>query len=261
VSVLNDILQKVQLQIEEDKKNISFDKMKSLALDAAPPLNFIEGLSHEKLNIICEIKFASPSEGDIFFDHNPEKIAGKYLEAGAYALSILTERHYFKGNIDYIKRVKKKYEFAKILRKDFITTPYQVYQTLVYGASSFLLIATILEADKLEQLILLGESLGMHPVVEAHTPRDMEKSIKCGAKIIGVNNRDLKTMEVSLEISKELGKNMPAEIHLVSESGIRSYSDMKCLMNYGYQTFLVGTVLMKSEDPGKALKKLMNDED
>ncbi|MCD6255780.1 MAG: indole-3-glycerol phosphate synthase TrpC [Deltaproteobacteria bacterium] len=208
----------------------------------------------DKISIIAEIKRASPSLGPIRPSLEPGRIASIYEKNGAAAISVLTERHFFKGDIDYLPLIKKEVSLP-ILRKDFIIDSYQVYESNIYGADAILLIVSILPPDLLKDLIVLTNELGMEALVEVHNREELEKAILAGADIIGVNNRDLKTLKIDLNTSLELIKYIPQEKVTVVESGINTKEELLTLEEAGFDAALIGTALMKARDIGEKLRE------
>ncbi len=201
-----------------------------------------------KVNLIAEIKFASPSAGLIRAKTDPVNIGQMYEKAGAAAISLLTDKHFFQGDLAHLPRLKKAISLP-ILRKDFIIDEIQVHEALFYGADAILLIARILSRHQLGELIFMCRELGMAALTEIHDHDDLEKALSCGAEIIGINNRDLDNFEVDIRTTFELAPQVPANHILVSESGIENGGDIRSLKSTGIQAVLVGSALMKSKDP------------
>jgi indole-3-glycerol phosphate synthase len=211
-------------------------------------------LQRDGINIIAEFKRRSPSKGWIRQDVDPAEIALSYERAGAAAVSVLTEQNRFGGSLDDLRAVRQSVSLP-VLRKDFVFDEYQVYESAAAGADALLLIVVELSDDELRRLLRLTEDeLGMDALVEVHTRTEMERAVACGAKIIGVNNRDLRTFEVSIETSVELAQFAPAGATLVSESGLTPEAVAR-LAAIGYRAFLVGETLMRAEDPVAELRR------
>jgi indole-3-glycerol phosphate synthase len=222
----------------------------------APPRDFSGALTQPGLNVISELKKASPSLGVIRKDYSPA-LLGKGLEAaGAAALSVLTEEDFFSGSLGDLKEASKVTKIP-ILRKDFIIDPWQVWETRAAGADSFLLIAAVLDDEALRELLDLGRTLKMEPLVEVHSREELERVLNAGARIIGINNRDLRDFQVHLETSLELVEAIPDECIAVSESGLHTHEDLLRLRRAGIDAFLIGEYLMKRDDPGAALATLL----
>ena len=226
-------------------------------MKAAPPVrDFAAALSRDAINVLAELKPASPSRGIIREPFDAPQL-GKSLEAaGAAALSVLTEGEFFRGSLKNLRDARKEIALP-VLRKDFIFDPWQVWESRANDADSFLLIVAALSDGQLRDLIALGRELGMEPLVEVHTREELDRALAAGARIIGVNNRDLKTLTVRVETSYELIEQIPEECLAVAESGLRSHDDLKKLRAAGFDAFLIGEHLMLSPDPGAALRALL----
>jgi indole-3-glycerol phosphate synthase len=215
---------------------------------------FRSALQTDGINIIAEFKRRSPSKGMIRDGANPIEIAQAYKAGGAVAMSVLTEEDYFAGSLDDLRQVKSTVELP-VLRKDFIIDEYQVYESAVVGADAILLIVAALDDESLLRLRRLAEDeLGMDALVEVHTSDEMKRAAACGAKLIGVNNRDLRTFEVSLDTSLSLAPEAPGDALLISESGLNNAADLRRLHDAGYRGFLIGETLMRADDPAAALR-------
>ena len=211
-------------------------------------------LQKEGINIIAEFKRRSPSKGMIREGANAIDIARAYESGGAVAMSVLTEEDYFAGSLDDLREVKSAVDLP-VLRKDFIVDEYQVYESAAAGADAILLIVAALDDELLSRLRrLTEEELHMDALVEVHTSDEMKRAAACGANLIGVNNRDLRTFEVSLETSLRLAREAPADSVLISESGLKTADDLQRLHDAGYRGFLIGETLMRAEDPEQALR-------
>jgi indole-3-glycerol phosphate synthase len=222
----------------------------------APPRDFPSALTGPGIHIIAELKKASPSRGIIRSDFAPALLAAGLEQAGAIALSVLTEEDFFSGSLADLKEASRVTKIP-ILRKDFILDPWQVWETRAAGADSFLLIAAVLDDETFRALLALGRSLKMEPLVEVHSRPELERVLSAGAKIIGVNNRDLQDFSVHLKTSLELVRDIPEDCIAVSESGLRTREDLIRLSEAGFDAFLVGERLMQQDDPGKALRALL----
>ncbi len=207
------------------------------------------------LKIIAEVKRASPVKGLLCSDFDPVRLARAYQRGGAGAISVITEKKFFKGDPAYISQVKKCTELP-ILRKDFIFNEYQVFESRVLKADAILLIASILDQYMLRRLISLAADLGMAALVEVHDKEELAQAIAAGAEVIGINNRNLKTFNVSLSTTLELAGDIPEDILVVSESGIASREDILLLEQAGADAALVGETLVRSKDPYARLKEL-----
>ena len=206
--------------------------------------------------VIAEIKRASPSKGDLALSWNPVELAQIYQENGAAAISVLTEPHYFKGDPEFIRRMRPLVHLP-ILRKDFILEPIQVYETAALGADALLLIVSLLELGQLRALLLLTRSLGLEAVVEVHTAGEMEQALTAGAHVIGINSRNLHTFEMFPDRALELAPLAPPEVTLVAASGIKTRADLERLEQAGIHAFLIGESLVTQADPGKELREFL----
>jgi indole-3-glycerol phosphate synthase len=222
-----------------------------------PPRDFIGALRGEGLrpSVIAEFKRASPSEGDLRPDGDPRHVAALYVDAGAAAISVLTDRH-FKGSLDDLRAVRSSVS-VPLLCKDFIVSHGQIVDARLAGADAILLIAAALEPPTLRDLLKFAHGLGLTVLCETHDGREVERALACGAKLIGVNARDLRSFEVNLDRVIELRKSVPATHTFVAESGIRSREDVARLREADVDAILVGTHFMKAEDPGLALCDLV----
>jgi indole-3-glycerol phosphate synthase len=209
------------------------------------------------VNIIAEIKRASPSKGTIRAEAEPALIAQQYEAGGAAAVSVLTEEDRFRGSLNDLRAVRRAVGLP-LLRKDFIFDEFQLYESAAAGADALLLIVAALDDEQLARFIHITEEvLRMDALVEVHTREELERACASGATLIGVNNRDLRSFEVSLKISVELAQDAPPGLSLVSESGLRTGSDLRRLRSLGYQAFLVGETLMRAARPDTALRELI----
>ena len=222
-----------------------------------PYKNVFESVNKNKINIIAEIKKASPSLGDINLDIDINSIAKGYIEAGARAISVLTETEYFKGNIEYIRQIRQNNKDIIILRKDFVIDPYQIYEAKFYGADMVLLIFTLTGFEKTKELAHIAKSIGLEALIEVHSEDEIKKALEIDCNFIGVNNRNLKTLKTTLETSYELSKYISEDKIFITESGIKNSDDIIKLNNIGYKGFLIGTSLMQTNNPSQALKNLI----
>ncbi|MGD8883669.1 MAG: indole-3-glycerol phosphate synthase TrpC [Desulfobacterales bacterium] len=210
----------------------------------------------QKIRLIAEIKFASPSAGLIRPLTDPISIGRIYEDAGAAAISLLTDQRFFQGDLEHLPRLKKAISLP-ILRKDFIIDAVQVRQSFLYGADAVLLIARLLSQQQLTEYIDLCRELGMAPLTEVHSKDDLEKAVTSGAEIIGINNRDLDSFNVDIDTTFKLAPLVPNSCILVSESGITAKSDIRALQTTGIQAVLVGSALMRSKDPAKITREIV----
>jgi indole-3-glycerol phosphate synthase len=208
--------------------------------------------------VIAEVKKASPSKGVLRPDFIPADIAQSYAEHGAACLSVLTDKDFFQGSVDYLKQARASCDLP-VLRKDFIVDPYQVYESRVMGADCILLIAACLDDAQMKSLEALAMSLDMAVLVEVHDRAELERALKLKTPLLGINNRNLQTFEVSLDTTLSLLKDVPADRLLVTESGITTPAEVARLREAGANAFLVGEAFMRAEDPGVALAALFPD--
>ena len=216
---------------------------------------FYRALQKEGMSYICEVKKASPSKGLIAKEFPYVKIAKEYELAGAAAVSCLTEPYYFKGSDDYLREIAETISIP-VLRKDFTVNSYMIYQAKLLGAAAILLICAILDDEQLVEYLKLADSLGLDALVEAHDAEEVERALKAGAQIIGVNNRDLKTFQVDVTNSVRLRSLIPEEAAYVSESGIRTAQDIQVLRENHVDAVLIGETLMRSPKKREALEEL-----
>ena len=209
------------------------------------------------INLIAELKKASPQRGIIRGDFNPVKIALTYQANGASALSVLTDERFFEGRLRTLKELKQRVTLP-LLRKDFIIDEYQIYESLCYGADAILLIANILTEEELTNFYKISKDLGMDVLMEVHNEEDVEKALKTGASIIGINNRDLNTFRVDLTTTQRLIRLIPENKVRVSESGIRTYEDVMFMKSLGVHAVLIGEVFMESNDIAAKMREVMH---
>ncbi len=257
--ILDDIIKKTKEDLKKREKEYSIDWLgKSLAFNARAPrdvIPFLKATEEDPYRIIAEVKKASPSKGVIREDFDPVAIAQAYERGGASAISVLTEPHFFQGNLEYLAAIRR-YVSIPLLRKDFIVSKYQLVEALVYGADFVLLIAAALSKKELKELLNYTRHLGMEALVEVHDKADLVKAIYAGADIIGINHRNLQTFEMDMELCHKLIPLIPNGKIIVAESGISSHEQLKELSKAGVDAFLVGESLMREVDEEAALKKL-----
>ena len=242
---------------KEEVKDLKRDGIRSIADDLPAMRNFQKALLNKhRVNLIAEIKFASPSAGIIREITDPCEIASKYESAGASAISLLTDKIFFHGDIYNLPLLKRSLN-VPVLRKDFIIDEVQVKESSIYGADAILLIVRILSKRQLKDLIQASRELGLSQLVEVHSKEDIENALDCGAEIIGINNRDLDSFTIDLETTFKLAPLVPDDKVLVCESGIENGSDIEALKNFGFNAALVGSALMKSNDPGEKAMELV----
>ena len=255
-TVLDRILEARRAEVDHRKRVLPETALKYGVKAATPLRNFSAALESDGLSVIAELKPASPSRGVIRDPFDPVPLAQSLEFAGATALSVLTEGEFFRGSLKNLRDARKAIRLP-VLRKDFIFDRWQVWETRANDADSFLLIVAVLEDELLRDLIALGRELGMEPLVEVHTSSELDRAVAAGARIIGVNNRDLKTLTTRVESSFELVDRIPDDCIAVSESGLRMHDDLVKLRAAGFDAFLIGTHLMLSPDPAAALTALL----
>jgi len=256
MSILNKIIAETSIAIDQLKSKTSIEELESKAMKQQPARSLVEAIrACPHVPVIAEIKKASPSRGNILPNANVQDIAKKYQNAGAVAISVLTDKHFFNGSIEDLKTVRRCVDIL-VLRKDFIIDQIQIIEARAAGADSILLIAAALEFDKLKFLYEYSLSLGMIPLVEIHNDMELERIKPLQAKLIGINNRNLKTMTVDIKTCATLRKSIPKDICVVGESGISSSDNIKTLIEADIDAFLIGTSLMLSGNPETKLKEL-----
>ena len=255
-TVLDRILEARRAEVEHRKKVLPETALKYGVQAASPLRDFAIALGRPGINVIAELKPASPSRGVLREPFEPVGLAQALETAGAAALSVLTEPEFFRGSLKNLRDARKSVK-VPVLRKDFIFDPWQVWETRANDADSFLLIIATLSDSQLKELLALGRELGMDPMVEVHTRKELDRAIAAEARIIGVNNRNLKTLEVRTDTSFELIDAIPEECIAISESGIRAHGELLKLRAAGFDAFLIGTRLMLSSDPAAVLGELL----
>lgn len=255
--ILDDIVKKTKQRMEEQKKECSLEKIKKQAYQKSITNAFVfeKALKNKGMSFILEVKKASPSKGEIVKDFKYLEIAKEYQEIGASAISVLTEPYFFKGKDEYLQEISKVVNIP-LLRKDFVIDEYMIYEAKILGASAILLIASILELEVMQEYIKIADSLGLSCLVEAHDKKEIEKALLANARIIGVNNRDLKTFTVDIKNSIRLRGLVPKDIVFVSESGISTSQDIQELVNTQVDGVLIGETLMKAANKKEMLDRL-----
>ncbi len=251
---MNDILSEILInkanELKEMDKNIIPSKRKN-------SYDFFQALKSDKISIIAEVKFKSPSEGLIYKTIDPLKIALEYQDAGAEAISIISDSKFFNGDVKYIQEIR---DFIKIpiLQKDFIIDSSQIINGHNCGADAFLLLADVIDDNKINEFQILAKNLNISILLEMHDKKNISRLKDLNANIIGVNCRNLKTMETDLSLFGELVNDLPSNSIKVAESGIKTSDDIKYVYDLGYDAILIGTSLMKSGSPGKSLERLIS---
>ena len=261
-TVLEEIVESVRAALEDEIRRVPEAEIRRRAGAAPAPRDFKGALAGGsgggnggEVRIIAEAKRASPSAGLIANPYDPVGLSRRYESGGADALSVLTEPRYFQGRLDHLSAVRESVSIP-VLRKDFMVTPYQVYQARAAGADAILLIARCLRDEEIRDLQALAQDLGMAALVEAHTAEEVERAAACGADIIGVNNRNLANFHTDTGTSLELAAGIPEGCVKVAESGIHSRADIERLQRGDFHCFLVGEALMRADDPAEKLREL-----
>lgn len=260
-TILDTIVNRKREEIAEHRRRTSSADLAARARDAAPARGFTDAMCRAAVPgssaVIAEIKKASPSRGVIRADFDPAAIAAAYQAAGATCLSVLTDRDFFAGADEHLDAARKAAELP-ILRKDFIIDAYQVTQTRAIGADCLLLIVAALDAGELHALYTQAQEEGLDVLVEVHDAAELEQALALSPRMVGINNRDLRTFETRLETTFELCRELPEGVLAVTESGIHTNADVAAMHHAGVHAFLVGEAFMRAEDPGAALQALFN---
>jgi len=251
--IKNDLIEKKNLlSIESLKKNIDYD---------SNSFSLYDSLNNDYLSLIAEIKDTSPSKGKLMNGKNFINLAKNYLDANVNAISIVTERNFFKGSLDNIINLKKlnEYDSTPVLRKDFIIDQYQIFESKFYGADAILLIASILSQKQLTDFVLLAKTINLECLVEVHNLSELEKALVSDTRIIGINNRNLNDFSVDINTTLNLVEKIPDHILKVSESGIFTREHISALENAGCNAALIGEAIITADDPYKKIIELTND--
>lgn len=258
--ILDEITAAVVKRLVVDKQQHTLEEIKKKAqtMPERKKISFATALSKPGISCICEVKRASPSKGLIARDFPYLDIAKEYEQAGAAAISVLTERDYFQGSSRYLQAIAATVD-VPVLRKDFIIDEYQIYEAKLWGAAAILLICAILDDEQLQRYYSLATHLGLDVLVEAHDEQEVIRARNCGARIIGVNNRNLKDFTVSLDTSCRLRRLVPDDMLFVAESGIKTATDIDRLRESGVDAVLIGETMMRSADKKQALQTLLGE--
>lgn len=243
-------------ELESKKRKVSPQDIKLKSNDSPDCLNFVKNFKDQEINIIAEVKKASPSKGIIRENFNPLEIAQIYEEHGAKSLSVLTDQHFFQGHLDYLYKIKQKVKIP-CLRKDFTIDEYHIFEAKAHHADAILLIVAILDDHQLKDYHDLAQELGLSILVEIHNEEELNRALKIEPKILGVNNRNLHTFETKLETSYHLIEKMKSVPFCISESGLNHHDDLVKLNEAGFNGFLIGETLMKEKDIGRKLSQLI----
>lgn len=254
-TILDRIVAAKAEEVARRKDRVPLGELEERARQAPPVRPFAGALRGERVAVIAEVKRASPSKGILAPDFDPVRTAGAYARGGAAAVSVLTDEPFFGGSLEFLPRVRDVFP-GPLLRKDFITDPYQVVEARAWGADALLLIASVLDRPRLADLLALTREWGMEALVEVHTAGEVERSLAAGARVVGINNRDLRTFHTDLAVTEELAALVPADVILVSESGIGSREDVERVARAGIDAILVGESLMRQGDPEGLLRDM-----
>ncbi len=255
--ILQEIFTRKKARLEASKQARSLQQLKLTIQPLIHAKSFLAQLQRDQINIIAEVKRRSPSKGVIRKNFDPVSIAKNYTENGAACLSVLTEEDYFDGSMEHLKAVRAITDLP-IIRKDFIFDEYQIFEAVEIQVNAILLIAAMLEPVLFNDLMQTAYGLGLDVLVEIHDAEEAEKVLRYDVKLLGVNNRNLRTFEVTLDTSLKLAEQLPKSLTLVSESGLRTSEDLNLLRSVGYHAFLIGEEFMRSEDEGAALARLIS---
>ncbi len=254
--ILDKLVEATKIRVEKEKQQIPLEAVKQQAVNMPKgDFSFEKAIAKEDISFICEVKKASPSKGIIAEDFPYVQIAKDYERAGADCISVLTEPDYFKGDKKYLKEISENVS-VPLIRKDFVIDEYMIYDAKIHGASCILLICSILNQETIEEYIKICDNLGMSALVEAHDEEEIQKAVKSGARMIGVNNRDLKTFHVDIGNSERLRKLVPDNILFIAESGIQTNEDIKRLRKAHVNGVLIGETFMRAENKKEMLQEL-----
>jgi len=260
-NILDTIIATKFEEIKESQKIKSLHQLKDEIKSASQPRGFIKAIEIQLLKnkaaVIAEIKKASPSKGVIRENFNPKEIAISYEKGGATCLSVLTDQKYFQGHTNYLKEARAACSLP-VLRKDFMVDPYQIYEARMMGADCILLIVAALSFDLMKELEAMAHALDMDVLVEVHNQAELDLALQLKTPLLGINNRNLKTFEVSLQTTFDLIKNVSVDKVIVTESGIFTPMDIKIMQDHHVNTFLIGEAFMRESDPGESLKTLFH---
>lgn len=255
--ILDTIVAHKRKELLAEQDQISLSALKSKLTDVPPTQDFFSAITNpNSINLIAEVKKKSPSKGIIRADFDPVQIANTYQENGAAAVSVLTDKHFFDGNLSYLSSIREAVNLP-LLRKDFTIHPYHIFQARVAGADAVLLIVAVLTPDELKEYIEIAASLSLASLVEVHTEEELEIALDADAAIIGINNRDLRTFNTTLDTTFKLLELIPEDKVVVSESGIYTRDDVEALREVGVNAILVGESLMRSPDIGEKVRELI----
>lgn len=257
--MLDEILATKQREVDDAKRLLSIEDLKGRIAQHIPERSLRETIENaQKLALIAELKRKSPSRGMLRERFDPVSLGQDLEAAGASALSVLTDEYYFEGNLEFMRDVKQFTE-VPVMRKDFIIDPYQVYEAVFHGADAVLLIVRILPEENLINCLQVAESLGIDALVEVHSSDDLQSALSCGANMIGINRRDLNTLEINTSLTEQLIPEIPSGKIIVAESGIHNAQDVARMKALGVHALLIGEALMIAPDPAMKVKQLFSE--
>ncbi|WP_285259991.1 indole-3-glycerol phosphate synthase TrpC [Halopseudomonas bauzanensis] len=258
-TILENIVARKYEEVKENRARVSLDELQRLAASADAPRGFAQALRQrataQQPAVIAEVKKASPSKGVIRENFNPAEIAVSYQQGGAACLSVLTDIDFFQGSTEYLQQARAACDLP-VIRKDFMVDPYQVVEARAMGADCILLIVASLEDGQMAELNAAAVELGMDVLVEVHDGAELDRALRLDTPLVGINNRNLHTFEVSLDTTLQLLPRVPADRLAVTESGILTRADVELMLDNGVYSFLVGEAFMRASDPGAELKRL-----
>jgi len=255
--ILDEIIAHKRTEVAAARKRAPLSEVRSAAENQPPPRDFVAAFAgRDRPYLLAEIKAASPSAGAIRVAFNPADIAGQYERAGAHALSVLTDKKYFKGSLEHMRSARAAVKLP-VLRKEFMIDPYQVYEARAAGADAILLMTQVLKVGELSELLELTHRLGMAALVEGHTAEEIDKAVACGAILIGINNRDLRTFTTDLRTTIERIKQIPDDRLVISQSALHTRADVETVAAAGVAGIQIGETLMRSGDIAAKINELL----
>ncbi|MCK4851779.1 MAG: indole-3-glycerol phosphate synthase TrpC [Candidatus Omnitrophica bacterium] len=257
--ILHKIIEKKRAEVDAARAKVPLSELKEKTRSLCTRSMFKKNISRKgHINLIAEIKRSSPSKGIIRGDFNPSQIAWEYQAAGASAISVLTDERFFDGKLEYLNMIKERVS-VPVLRKDFIISEYQVYQSAANGADAILLIARLLTLEELIDYQDIARESGLDCLVEVHNEEEVEKAVKARSAVIGINNRDLSTFNVDFSNTERLIRHIPEDRIIVSESGIKSYEQIMFLKSLGVSAVLIGEILLRANNIGRKVRELLGE--
>jgi indole-3-glycerol phosphate synthase len=254
---LDKIVAEKREELKQRQEAVPMPELRAAIMERPSPMDLAAALSGDSLRLIAEVKRASPSRGMIQANLDPVKLASTYAQCGAAAISVLTESRYFGGSREDLEVIRRALPHIPLLRKDFILKPYQIFESCAWGADAVLLIVAILDDAELGELLSLSHALGMQCLVEVHNRNELERALDCDARIIGINNRNLDTMNVDINVTRQLRPPIPRGRIVVSESGIKGRDEVEKLKEWKVNAMLVGEALVTADDVAAKIKELL----